>query len=103
MLLRRRGLLQSTPLNITTNTVTSSPSTAATNIRNAISNGSLQAQLTPLGLSIVPGSLGTSTVSVHIAELGPELHGVPLAAYASHTFSVLSHMHPQQPAGGNMS
>jgi hypothetical protein len=47
---------------VTTNTVTDSPSTAAQNIRNAIADGSLQAQLTPLGLSIVPGSLGTSNV-----------------------------------------
>ena len=58
-------LLQSSPLTVTTNTITDSPSTAAQNIRNAIADGSLQAQLTPLGLSIVPGSLGTSNVSVH--------------------------------------
>ena len=64
-LLCRRMLLQSSPLTVTTNTITDSPSTAAQNIRNAIADGSLQAQLTPLGLSIVPGSLGTSNVSVH--------------------------------------
>lgn len=64
-LLCRRLLLQSTPLNVTTDTITASPSTAAANIRSAIADGSLQAQLTPLGLSIVPGSLGTSNVRFH--------------------------------------
>lgn len=57
-------LLQSSALNVTTNTVTNDPSTAATNIQNAVNDGSLQAQLTPLGLSIVPGSLNTANVSM---------------------------------------
>ena len=47
---------------ITSATTTNNPTTANNNIRAAIANGSLQQQLTPLGLSLVPGSLGTSTV-----------------------------------------
>lgn len=72
-ILCRRTLLQTAPLNVTTNTITDSPSTAAQNIRNAIADGSLQAQLTPLGLSIVPGSLGTSNVSSLCGHLGIRL------------------------------
>ncbi len=60
----RRELLQSTPVTVTSDTTTGNPTQAQRNIRNAVANGSLQQQLTQLGLTIVPGSLGTSNVSL---------------------------------------